>query len=99
MVRSIVSRAAVYSGWSLDRSIGEVVAVHRYDLVLLPHSAQAHDARSSTGALVEVKATQGRSAALREMPSHLIVLQLSEFGEVSWIGSGILSKSTADTAA
>lgn len=69
-------------------SIGEVIAAYRYGLELLPHSAQGHDARSASGALVEIKATQGSSVALREQPNHLIVLHLSKLGEASEIYNG-----------
>jgi hypothetical protein len=69
-------------------SIGEVIAAHRYGLDLLPHSAKGHDARSSSGALVEIKATQGRLVALREQPNHLIVLQLSKLGDASEVYNG-----------
>ena len=69
-------------------SIGEVIAAHRYGLELLRHSAQGHDARSVSGTLVEIKATQGSSVALREQPNHLIVLHLSKFGEASEVYNG-----------
>ncbi len=69
-------------------SIGEVIAAHRYGLELLPHSAQGHDARSASGALVEIKATQGSSVALREQPNHLIVLHISKLGESSEVYNG-----------
>lgn len=69
-------------------SIGEVIAAHRYGLELLPHSAQGHDARCASGALVEIKATQGSSVALRAEPNHLIVLHLSKHGEASEVYNG-----------
>ena len=69
-------------------SIGEVIAAHRYGLDLLPHSAQGHDARSPSGMLVEIKATQGSSVALREQPNHLIVLHLSKLGEALEVYNG-----------
>lgn len=69
-------------------SIGEVIAAHRYGLDLLPHSARGHDARSASGALVEIKATQGSSVALREEPAHLIVLHLSKSGEAVEVYNG-----------
>ena len=69
-------------------SIGEVIAAHRYGLELLPHSAQGHDARSPSGALVEIKATQGSFVALREQPDHLIVLHLSKSGEALEVYNG-----------
>ena len=69
-------------------SIGEVIAAHRYGLELLPHSAQGHDARAPSGTLVEIKATQGNSVALREQPDHLIVLRLSREGAALEIYNG-----------
>ena len=69
-------------------SIGEVIAAHRYGLELLPHSAQGHDACSASGLLVEIKATQGSSVALRELPNHLIVLHLSKAGEATEVYNG-----------
>ena len=69
-------------------SIGEVIAAHRYGLELLAHSHQGHDARSPSGVLVEIKATQGSSVALREQPVHLIVLHLGKNGEVSEVYNG-----------
>ena len=69
-------------------SIGEVIAAFRYGLELLPHSAQGHDARSTSGVFVEIKTTQGSSVALREQPNHLIVLHLSKLGEASEIYNG-----------
>lgn len=83
-------------------SIGEVIAAHIYGLQLLPHSHQGHDARTTTGTLVEIKATQGHSVALREQPVQLIVLHLSKTGEISevyngpgtqvWESAGIMQK-------
>jgi hypothetical protein len=58
-------------------SIGEVLAAHQYGLQLLPHSFRGHDARTTSGLLVEIKATQGNTVALRSEPQHLLVLQLS----------------------
>lgn len=69
-------------------SIGEVVAAHRYGLQLLPHSHQGHDALAPDGRYVEIKATQGRSVAIREKPDHLIVLHLSRAGEAMEIYNG-----------
>ena len=69
-------------------SIGEVIAAHRYGLELLGHSAQGHDARSVSGDLVEIKATQGSFVALREEPNHLIVLHLSKLGVASEVYNG-----------
>ena len=69
-------------------SIGEVIAAHRYGLELLAHSHQGHDARLPCGALVEIKATQGASVALREQPVHLIVLHLGKNGEASEVYNG-----------
>lgn len=69
-------------------SIGEVVAAHRYGLVLLPASAEVHDAKAPNGVLVQVKATQGKSVALRAEPNHLLVLFLAPTGEVTEVFNG-----------
>jgi hypothetical protein len=69
-------------------SIGEVIAAHRYGLNLLPASIEAHDAKTPGGVLVQVKATQGRSVALRAEPNHLLVLQLTPSGEVMEVFNG-----------
>jgi hypothetical protein len=69
-------------------NIGEVVAAHRYGLNLRAHSTQGHDATSSTGIQVEIKATQGSSVALREEPQHLIVLHLAKSGVAAEVYNG-----------
>ena len=69
-------------------SIGEVLAAHRYNLKLLPASAQGHDATSSDGRLVQVKATQGKSIALRSEPQHLLVLVLDPEGNAHEVFNG-----------
>ena len=57
-------------------SIGEVLAAHYYGLTLLPSSAPVHDAIASDGRMVQVKATQAKTVALRAEPEHLLVLNL-----------------------
>lgn len=69
-------------------SIGEVVAASRYNLVLLPASAEGHDARSANGLLVQIKATQGTGVALRSEPEHLIVLKILSDGTTQEIYNG-----------
>jgi hypothetical protein len=69
-------------------SLGEVIAAHRYGLELAPHSTRGHDARSASGVLVEIKATQGASVALRGPPDHLLVLQLSREGAATEVYNG-----------
>lgn len=73
-------------------SIGEVMAAHRYGLELLCCSAECHDALAPDGRKVQIKATQGKSVALRHEPEHLIVLRLHRTGEMSEIynGPGVL---------
>ncbi len=63
-------------------SIGEVLAAARYGLELMPPSAPLHDARTSEGKLVQVKATQANRIAFRgeQAPEHLIVLSLNRDG-------------------
>ena len=69
-------------------SIGEVVAAHRYGLLLHAASFASHDATVPDGRLVQIKATQAKSVALRSEPEHLIVLYLDSSGESSEIFNG-----------
>lgn len=69
-------------------SIGEVLAAHRYGLELLPNSTKGHDAKTPDGRLVQIKATQRTSVALRSVPEHLIVLQLGPSGHAQEIYNG-----------
>jgi len=69
-------------------SIGEVIAAHMYGLTLLSNSTEGHDAVSGSGRLVEIKATQVRSVALRSKPTHLIVLKLSNDGQAEEVYNG-----------
>jgi hypothetical protein len=69
-------------------SIGEVIATHRYSLELLPASSEGHDAKASDGRFVEIKATQGKSVALRSQPEHLLVLYINSLGNSSQVFNG-----------
>ena len=69
-------------------SIGEVIAASSYNLVLLPASAEGHDARAANGLLVQIKATQGTGVALRSEPEHLIVLKILSDGTTQEIYNG-----------
>ncbi len=69
-------------------SIGEVISAHRYGLTLLPAGAERHDAVAPNGVLVQVKATQGKSVALRAEPDHLIVLFLAQNGDITEVFNG-----------
>lgn len=69
-------------------SIGEVLAAHYYGLTLLPSSAPVHDATASDGRMVQVKATQAKSVALRAKPEHLLVLQLKPDGSFDEVYNG-----------
>lgn len=73
-------------------SIGEVVAAYMYGLTLHQASAESHDATAPNGWLVQVKATQGKSVALRAEPEHLVVLLLQRSGETLEVynGPGVL---------
>jgi len=53
-VESIFPNRRFTSDGHLVGSIDEVIAAHRYGLELLPHSTQGHDARSASGAIVEI---------------------------------------------
>lgn len=69
-------------------SIGEVLAQHHFDLELLPASTETHDAKSSSGTLVQIKATQGTSIGIRSVPEHLLVLKILPDGTHSTIYNG-----------
>ena len=69
-------------------SLGEVLAAHSYGLELLAASAEGHDARAPDGRLVQIKATQRRSVALRSEPDHLLVLRLLPSGEAEEVYNG-----------
>lgn len=69
-------------------SIGEVVAAHMYGMSLHTASAELHDATAPNGWIVQIKATQGKSVALRAEPEHLVVLLLQQFGEALEVYNG-----------
>jgi hypothetical protein len=69
-------------------SLGEVLAAYYYDLELLVASTERHDACSKDGRLVQVKATQAKSVALRSEPQHLLVLSLLRDGTVDEVYNG-----------
>ncbi len=69
-------------------SLGEVLAAYHYGLALLPCSAYAHDAVTSTGVRVQIKATQGRSIGLRHEPDYLLVLRLAQDGTAEEVFNG-----------
>jgi hypothetical protein len=69
-------------------SIGEVIARDEYGLELLTASARGHDAITADGRRVEIKATQGRTVALRSEPKHLLVLHLTKDGGHSVVYNG-----------
>ncbi|MBI5330310.1 MAG: hypothetical protein HZB71_06825 [Betaproteobacteria bacterium] len=69
-------------------SIGEVIAAHRYGLMLHNASAETHDAMAPNGRQVQVKATQGKSVALRSSPEQLVVLLLNRQGEAEEVYNG-----------
>ena len=62
-------------------SIGEVWAAYLYGIELSTASTPGSDGLAPDGRRVEIKATQGRSIALRSEPHHLIVLKLNRDGE------------------
>ena len=68
-------------------SLGEVIAAHDYDLVLLDASAKTHDARKD-GKLIQIKATQGKSVAFYGKPDHLLVMKLRKDGSTDEIYNG-----------
>lgn len=69
-------------------SLGEVIAAERYCLTLLPPSYEGHDAVGADGTLVQIKATQVKSVALRSEPQRLIVLKIEHDGTATEIYDG-----------
>ena len=63
-------------------SIGEVLVAEKYGLTLLPNSTEIHDAVTSDGRFVQIKATQIKRIAISSEPEFLIVIQIQEDG--SW---------------
>lgn len=73
-------------------SIGEVIAAARYGLTLTTASTKGIDAHTADGRPVEIKATAGKSIALRGMePSAelLVVLQISPDGAAAEVYNGL----------
>lgn len=70
-------------------SIGEVLAAHYYGLKLKPASEPIHDAETSDGRFVQIKATQGsKQIALRKKPDYLIVLKIERDGSFTEVYNG-----------
>jgi len=69
-------------------SIGEVLAAENFDLELLPPSFKGHDAKDMQGRLVQIKATQGNSIALRSEPDRLIIIKILKDGSFEKIYDG-----------
>ena len=70
-------------------SIGEVYAEKRYGLELLKASYPVHDAETKDGRFVQIKVTQGKSAALRKKPAdYLIVLFIDDEGGFNEVYNG-----------
>lgn len=63
-------------------SIGEVIVAEHYGLELLPNSTKTHDAKTSDGKMVQIKATQVKGIAISSEPDYLIVIRLLSDG--SW---------------
>lgn len=69
-------------------SLGEVWAAYMYGIELAAASLRGHDGRASDGRMVQIKATQFESVALRSKPDHLLVLRLTRRGEPLEIYNG-----------
>ena len=70
-------------------SIGEVYAEKRYGLELLKAGYPVHDAKTKDGRFVQIKVTQGKSAALRKKPAdYLIVLLIDGEGHFNEVYNG-----------
>ena len=83
-------------------SIGEVLVADAYNLTLLENSSPVHDAVTSDGRKVQIKATQINRVALSSEPEFLIVIHLDETGgwkeiyngpgKLAWNHAGKLQK-------
>ena len=62
--------------------IGEVIVAEHYGLKLLPNSTETHDAVSTDGKYVQIKATQINRIAISSEPDYLIVIKL--FSDGTW---------------
>jgi hypothetical protein len=80
-------RSFTLDGHLVD-SIGEVIAAYMFDLKLSRASRLAHDALAAHGRRVEIKLTQGQSAAIRHPPDHLLVLHRPKGGPVRVVYNG-----------
>ena len=69
-------------------SLGEVYAAEHYALSLFEASYPVHDAVTSDGRMVQIKATQGSRIALNECPDYLIVLRIDSEGEFEEVYNG-----------
>lgn len=70
-------------------SIGEAVVGHHYGVSLCPASNKGCDGTAVDGRRVEIKATQGKSFALRpDCPDHLIAVVLHKEGTFTEIYNG-----------
>ena len=63
-------------------SIGEVIVAEHYGLTLLPNSTKTHDAISTDGKYVQIKATQVNGISISSEPDYVIVIKL--FSDGSW---------------
>lgn len=69
-------------------SLGEVIVAHNYNLVLEKPSVEGYDAIDALGRKVEIKATQGKSVALRSEPEWIIIIKILKTGEYEEIYNG-----------
>ena len=63
-------------------SIGEVIVAEHYGLELLRNSTETHDAVSTEGKYIQIKATQINRIAISSEPDYLIVIKL--FSDGTW---------------
>jgi len=61
-------------------SIGECLVADAYNLELMPASNKGFDAKTRSGAAVEIKATQAKSVAFRSEPPFAIVIHIDAYG-------------------
>ena len=69
-------------------SIGEVLAADEYGLTLMKPSFPIHDAITSDGRMVQIKATQIKRIAISSQPDYLLVLHFNSDGTWEEIYNG-----------
>jgi hypothetical protein len=68
--------------------VGEIIAALEYDLMLDPVSRPIHDAKTSDGRDVQIKATFKAQLTIRSVPDYYLGFKLTPNGEFEEIFNG-----------